>query len=80
MEERAIWCVFDYPGIITFDVGYTHLNELKITLSEPDADVYVMTGESILDIVKQFSSADWKKLYSSKVGIWLSAESMGLYE
>lgn len=45
---------FDYPGIITFDVGYTHLNELKITLSEPDADVYVMTGESILDIVKQF--------------------------
>lgn len=45
---------FDYPGIITFDVGYTHLNELKITLSEPDADVYVMTGESILDIIKQF--------------------------
>lgn len=45
---------FDYPGIITFDVGYTHLNELKITLSEPDADVYIMTGESILDIVKQF--------------------------
>lgn len=45
---------FDYPGIITFDVGYMHLNELKITLSEPDADVYVMTGESILDIVKQF--------------------------
>lgn len=45
---------FDYPGIITFDVGYTHLNELKITLSESDADVYVMTGESILDIVKQF--------------------------
>ena len=45
---------FDYPGIITFDVGYTHLKELKITLSEPDADVYVMTGESILDIVKQF--------------------------
>ena len=45
---------FDYPGIITFDLGYTHLNELKITLSEPDADVYVMTGESILDIVKQF--------------------------
>lgn len=45
---------FDYPGIITFDVGYTHLNELKITLSEPDADVYVMTGESILDVVKQF--------------------------
>lgn len=45
---------FDYPGSITFDVGYTHLNELKITLSEPDADVYVMTGESILDIVKQF--------------------------
>lgn len=45
---------FDYPGIITFDVGYTHLDELKITLSESDADVYVITGESILDIVKQF--------------------------
>lgn len=52
--KKQFGVFFDYPGIITFDVGYTHLNELKITLSEPDADVYVMTGESILDIVKQF--------------------------
>lgn len=71
---------FDYPGIITFDVGYTHLNELKITLSEPDADVYVMTRRKHFRHCKTVSSADWKKLYSSEVGIWLSAESLGLYE
>lgn len=52
--EERFGVFFDYPGIITFDVGYTHLDELKITLSESDADVYVITGESILDIVKQF--------------------------
>ena len=48
-------CCADEPNHVEDRTSlYAHLNELKITLSEPDADVYVMTGESILDIVKQF--------------------------
>lgn len=45
---------FDYPGIITFDVGYTHLDELVITLEEPDADVYLLEGGDILGIISEF--------------------------
>ena len=35
----------DYPGILTFDIGYTRYSELKITASDWNLDVYVITGE-----------------------------------
>lgn len=44
----------DYPGIIRFDVGYTRSEELVITASDWNLDVYIITGEDIKDIVKQF--------------------------
>ena len=44
----------DYPGIIRFDVGYTRSEELVITASDWNLDVYVITGENVKDIVKQF--------------------------
>ena len=44
----------DYPGILTFDVGYTKHNELKITASDWNLDVYLITGIDVKDIVKQF--------------------------
>ena len=44
----------DYPGIITFDVGYTRSSQLKITASDWNLEVYVITGTDLKDIVKQF--------------------------
>ncbi len=44
----------DYPGALTFDVGYTEKEEFKITASDWNLEVYVITGEDIKDIVKQF--------------------------
>lgn len=44
----------DYPGILSFDVGYTRHSELKITASDWNLDVYVIEGEDVKDIVKQF--------------------------
>lgn len=44
----------DYPGILTFDVGYTKHNELKIKASDWNLDVYLITGTDVKDIVKQF--------------------------
>lgn len=44
----------DYPGILTFDVGYTRRNELKITASDWNLDIYIITGTDVKDIVKQF--------------------------
>ena len=45
---------FDYPSELTFDIGYTRMDTLKVTCANADLDVYVIEGESAYDIVKQF--------------------------
>jgi len=52
--NKAAGYYFDFPGIITFDMGFTELNTVEITLSYGDADIYLVTGESKTSIVKQF--------------------------
>lgn len=52
--EEQFGVFFDYPGIITFDVGYTRLNDLTISVSDWNLDCYVITGTDVKDIVKQF--------------------------
>ena len=52
--SRQFGVFFDYPGILTFDVGYTRRNELKITASDWNLEAYVITGTDVKDIVKQF--------------------------
>ncbi len=44
----------DYPGIVTFDVGYTRLDTLRIETEGADLWLYVIEGESPLEIVRQF--------------------------
>ena len=44
----------DYPGMITFDVGYSSYRELKITLEDFNCEIYVIEGASKLQIVKEF--------------------------
>ncbi|MDO5422842.1 MAG: glycoside hydrolase family 31 protein [Eubacteriales bacterium] len=44
----------DYPGIVTFDIGYTRSDELKITLSDWNLDLYIWEGESMTELVKAF--------------------------
>lgn len=44
----------DYPGIISFDIGYTKLNQMVLKVSDWNMDIYVITGENVKDIVKQF--------------------------
>ncbi len=52
--EELFGLFIDYPGILTFDIGYTKPDELVITASEEDMDIYVIDGTSPYDIVKQF--------------------------
>ncbi len=52
--EELFGVFFDYAGNITFDVGYTHRDTLWISPEDASLDVYVITGESEKDIVKQF--------------------------
>ena len=44
----------DYPGILTFDIGFTDHSVMKITLSDWNLDLYVIEGDSPRDIVRQF--------------------------
>lgn len=44
----------DYPGKVTFDVGYTRSSRLCITPGDWNLDLYVIDGESVKDIVRQF--------------------------
>lgn len=44
----------DYPSTITFDIGYTHIDELHIFCQNADLDFYVITGDSLYAIVKEF--------------------------
>ncbi len=44
----------DYPAKLTFDIGYTRMDTLRISCEEEDLYLYVIEGESPYDIVKQF--------------------------
>ena len=44
----------DHPGEVEFDVGYTHIDQLRITPATMDLDVYVIEGESLKGIAHQF--------------------------
>lgn len=45
---------FDYPGRITFDIGYTRQDTLRVSCENASLALYVIDGESAYDIVKQF--------------------------
>lgn len=52
--EQTFGLFLDYPGIMTFDIGYTAQDQLMIRCDEADLDFYVIDGENPYDIVKQF--------------------------
>ncbi len=52
--KKPIGIYVDDPGRVIFDIGYTDIDVFDILFEDFDADVYVIEGESILDIVKQF--------------------------
>lgn len=45
---------FDYPSKLTFDIGYTRMDTLKVSCENADIYLYVIDGESPYDITKQF--------------------------
>lgn len=44
----------DYPSTLTFDIGFTHTDELIIRCHDANLDFYVLEGENAYDITKQF--------------------------
>lgn len=52
--EELFGVFFDYAGKITFDVGFTNRDTLRVMPQDLNLDLYVITGVSEKDIVKQF--------------------------
>lgn len=54
--DRLFGAFFDFPGKITFDIGYTKRNQMNIYAESNNLAVYIIEGKSEKDIVKQFRS------------------------
>ena len=52
--EELFGVFFDYAGKIEFDIGFKKRSELTITADDYNMIVYVIDGESEIDIVRQF--------------------------
>ncbi|MDE6362657.1 MAG: alpha-glucosidase [Lachnospiraceae bacterium] len=52
--KQHVGFFFDYPSSICFDIGYTRQDLLKVSCERADLYLYVITGESAYDVVKQF--------------------------
>ncbi len=54
--DRAIrfGVFFDYPGKVTYDLGYTDSTELKISVSDKNIDIYIIDTDKLINIVSDF--------------------------
>ncbi|MCI8484867.1 MAG: alpha-glucosidase [Lachnospiraceae bacterium] len=55
IDGRETFGVFlDDPGRLTLDFGYTKMDEIRITPEEWNLDLYILEGDTILEIVREF--------------------------
>ena len=52
--QQNLGLFFDYPARIRFDIGFTRMDWLEVTCERADLALYVITGDSACDVVKQF--------------------------
>ena len=55
-SEERFGAFFDYPGRITFDIGYTDPSLLIVKPEAMHLDLYIIDGDSLTDIARQFRS------------------------
>lgn len=52
---RECFGVFiDFPGKVRYDIGYTEYDALRFATEEPDHELYIITGNDLNDISRQF--------------------------
>lgn len=44
----------DYPATVTYDIGFTDKDELKVTIDSADYVMYVITGDTAIEITNTF--------------------------
>lgn len=53
-KETAFGMYVDTPGMVSFDIGYSDTNKFSIVFEDFDSYIYVIDGDSLKDIVRQF--------------------------
>lgn len=53
-DEKPFGVFFDNPGKVTFDIGFENMNQIVITPKYMDMSVYVIEGDSLIHIVRNF--------------------------
>lgn len=52
-KDKKYGIFVDFPGKVTFDIGYSHLDKLTITVDGLDVAVYIIEADSAIKIVKE---------------------------
>ncbi len=53
-SDKKFGMYVDTPGKVSFDIGDKEINTFEIDFEDFDANIYVIEGDSVLDIVRQF--------------------------
>ena len=53
-KDKGFGMYVDTPGKVSFDIGYSDKDVFSIKFEDFDADIYVIDGTGIVDIVRQF--------------------------
>lgn len=52
--EEVFGLFVDYPDRVIFDIGYTSVNVIDIKVGAPDYKLYIIEGETPLEVVRKF--------------------------
>lgn len=63
---KHVGLFFDYPADLCFDIGYSRQDMLTVSCERTDLYLYVITGESAYDVVKQFRKIIGKSYIAPK--------------
>ena len=51
---NAFGVFIDFPGKVRYDIGYTEYDALRFATEEPDHELYIITGDDLNAISRQF--------------------------
>lgn len=71
---------FDYPAKITFDIGYTDENTFVVSTDTDDIDVYIIEGDTLRDIVKNFRALIGQSYLAPKWAFGLMQSRWSYYQ
>ena len=63
---KNIGVFVDFPARVRWDIGYTRQDTCVVTLDGTNFDIYVITGEKPLDIIREFRAAIGKSYVPPK--------------